>query len=108
MRRITACWISSSPTIWTTGVTPVAASDRRALVLRGSCKGAIFPRIRQVIVPQLNDTAENVQALNALIAPSRVLRASSCCPFHKLCTEKYDRLGLPFPFARYPPQRGSA
>ena len=58
--------------------------------------------IRQVIVPQLNDTAENVQALNALIAPYTCITRVELLPFHKLCTEKYDRLGLPFPFARYP------
>ena len=58
--------------------------------------------IRQVIVPELNDTAENVQALNALIAPYPCIERVELLPFHKLCVEKYQRMGLTFAFDDYP------
>ena len=57
--------------------------------------------IRQVIVPGLNDTPEQIDRLNALIAPYGNVRKVELLAFHKLCVEKYQALGIPFPFDRY-------
>lgn len=57
--------------------------------------------IRQVIVPGLNDTMEQIDRLSALIAPYHNIRRVELLPFHKLCLEKYQAIGIPFPFDRY-------
>ena len=57
--------------------------------------------IRQVIVPGLNDTTEQIDQLSALIAPYHNIRRVELLPFHKLCLEKYQAIGIPFPFDRY-------
>lgn len=58
--------------------------------------------IRQVIVEGLNDTAENIGRLNSLIAPYRCVKKVELLPFRKLCSEKYDELGIKFRFGGYP------
>lgn len=58
--------------------------------------------VRQVIVPGVNDTAENIGRLNQLIAGYTCVKKVELLPFRKLCQEKYDRLGLSFPFDQYP------
>lgn len=57
--------------------------------------------IRQVIVPGLNDTSANVEELNHLIAPYSNVVKVELLPFHKLCLEKYQTMGIPFPFDSY-------
>ncbi len=64
--------------------------------------------IRQVIVPGVNDTEENVEALNRLIAGHPQVKRVQLLPFKKICKTKYDQMGIPFPFDRYshcPPER---
>jgi len=57
--------------------------------------------IRQVIVPGLNDTVDNIDRLNELIAPYSNVVKVELLPFHKLCLEKYQTMGIPFPFDHY-------
>ena len=54
--------------------------------------------IRQVLIPTLNDTAENAAFLAALKKRYPTVDQLELLPFKKLCTIKYDRLGIPFPF----------
>lgn len=58
--------------------------------------------VRQVIVEGLNDTPEDIQALNALMAPYDNIVKVELLPFHKLCRSKYEKLGIPFRFDCYP------
>ena len=58
--------------------------------------------IRQVIVPGVNDTGENVEALNRLIAGHPQVKRVQLLPFKKICKTKYGQMGIPFPFDRYP------
>lgn len=58
--------------------------------------------IRQVIVPGLTDTAENLERLCSLLAPFRCVQKVELLPFHKVCAVKYEKLGIPFPFDCYP------
>ncbi len=61
--------------------------------------------IRQVIIRDVNDDEENLLRLNELIAPFSCVEKVELLPFHKLCLEKYQALGIPFPFAdREPPE----
>ena len=58
--------------------------------------------IRQVIVPGLNDRAEDILALRELLLPYTNVERIELLPFRKLCTEKYEGLGIPFPLADTP------
>ena len=54
--------------------------------------------VRQVIVPTINDTEENIEQLNEWIAPYPCIERVELLAFHKLCVGKYEALGQPFPF----------
>lgn len=53
--------------------------------------------IRQVIVPDINDTKENYRTLLELIKPYKCVEKVELLPFRKLCLEKYETMGLSFP-----------
>ncbi len=58
--------------------------------------------IRQVIVPGLNDTAEEVRALAALVHGANIRRAQ-LLPYHTLGRAKWEALGRPYPLGDTPP-----
>ncbi len=58
--------------------------------------------LRQVIIPTLNDTEENVRALKEVAAQHACVDKVELLPFRKLCQTKYDTLGIPFPLAHLP------
>ena len=58
--------------------------------------------LRQVIIPTLNDTAQNVLALKAIADSHACVDKVELLPFRKVCQVKYDALGLPFAFGRLP------
>ncbi len=58
--------------------------------------------LRQVIIPTLNDTKENIDALRHIAEEHTVVGKVELLPFKKICQVKYDQLGLAFPFAHLP------
>ncbi len=58
--------------------------------------------LRQVIIPTLNDTEENVAALRDIAAAHPCVDKVELLPFRKMCQMKYDELGIAFPFAHLP------
>ncbi len=58
--------------------------------------------IRQVIVPGLNDTKEEINALAALVRGANIQRAQ-LLPYHTLGRAKWAQLGLPYPLGDTPP-----
>jgi len=58
--------------------------------------------VRHVVVPGLNDRAEDVRTLLDLLSPYPNLQKIELLPFRKLCLEKYDALGIPFPLRDTP------
>lgn len=58
--------------------------------------------LRQVIIPTLNDTAENVLALKAVADAHPCVDKIELLPFRKICEVKYQSMGIPFPFADIP------
>lgn len=58
--------------------------------------------LRQVIIPPLNDTAENVRALKKIADAHPCVDNIELLPFKKICQVKYDDMGLAFPFAEHP------
>lgn len=62
--------------------------------------------LRQVIIPTLNDTAENVLALREIVASHPCVDKVELLPFRKLCQVKYDKMGIPFAFGHLPEPTG--
>ncbi len=59
--------------------------------------------VRHVVVPGLNDTEQNIEKLNALVAPYHCIQKVELLAFHTMCVEKYKSLGIPFPLENTPP-----
>lgn len=57
--------------------------------------------IRHVVVSGLNDTKENIEKLKSLISGKTNIQKIELLPFRKLCSQKYDSMGMPFPFAEF-------
>lgn len=58
--------------------------------------------LRQVIIPNVNDDADNIIKLKEVIKNHTVIDKTELLPFRKICSSKYDALGLNFPFADHP------
>ncbi len=58
--------------------------------------------VRQVITPGVNDTSADMQALREILRQYPCIEKVELLPFLKLCAEKYEAMGLAFPFGRYP------
>ena len=59
--------------------------------------------VRHVVAPGLNDTLEDMAAVKAWAQRQPTLDKIEWLPFHNLCLEKYQQLGVPFPLANTPP-----
>lgn len=57
--------------------------------------------IRQVIVPQFNDSQENISKLWELVKDFKCVKKIELLPFRKLCSDKYKALNIEFPFGKY-------
>lgn len=58
-------------------------------------------RIRQVIVPSLNDNDENILKLSEIANKYSCVKAVELLPFKKICKSKYDALNRKFLFEKY-------
>ena len=58
--------------------------------------------IRQVIIPEINDTKENIYELKKISSKFSCVDKIELLPFKKICKVKYDNLGIDFPFDKYP------
>ncbi len=58
--------------------------------------------LRQVIIPTVNDTDENVQKLKAVAKKHPCVDKIELLPFRKICQTKYDNMKLEFPFGNLP------
>ena len=58
-------------------------------------------RIRQVIVPTLNDYDENLERLCEIVKNNPCIESVELLPFKKICKTKYDALNIPFLFDIY-------
>ena len=63
--------------------------------------------IRQVIIKDLNNNENSVKALKELKQKYPCIKKTELLPFKKLCIEKYEKLGIPFPLAE-PPETSKA
>ena len=58
--------------------------------------------IRQVIIPELNDRAEDILALRDFLNNYANIEKVELLPFRKLCLEKYEAMDLSFPLKDSP------
>ena len=58
--------------------------------------------LRQVIIPAVNDTDEQVLALGRMAESHANVDKVELLPFRKICQVKYDSLGMTFPFGHLP------
>ena len=54
--------------------------------------------LRQVTIPTVNDTADEVTVLKAVADAHHSVDKIELLPFRKICQTKYDSMGIPFPF----------
>jgi pyruvate formate lyase activating enzyme len=52
--------------------------------------------IRQVIIPGINDSGESIKKLKKIIEKYGCIKKTELLPFRKLCTTKYNELGIDF------------
>lgn len=57
--------------------------------------------VRQVVTPTVNDTPQDIAALGAFCAQYPCIEKIELLPFLKLCAEKYETMGIEFPFGKY-------
>jgi pyruvate formate lyase activating enzyme len=78
---------------------PMAAPERflKELESRG-----VKTWLRRVIIPGVNDTVAATQPLFDLQKAHTCVEKVELLPFRKLCTSKYESLGIPFPLADTP------
>ncbi len=65
-------------------------------------KQKIPTTLRQVIIPTLNDSEENILKLKNIKDSHSTIDKVELLPFKKICQVKYDNMGIPFPFAHIP------
>ena len=63
---------------------------------------SIKTTVRQVIIPTLNDTKESIERLKNITRVHPNVDKIELLPFRKVCSVKYDKLGIDFPFSNLP------
>ncbi len=58
--------------------------------------------LRQVVIPGLTDDRENIAQLGEIARRHACVDKIELLPFRKLCTVKYESMGIPFPLAETP------
>lgn len=58
--------------------------------------------IRHVVVPGINDSEADAMALGELLSSFSAIERIEFLPFRKLCLEKYEEMGIPFPLSGTP------
>ncbi len=58
--------------------------------------------LRQVIIPTVNDTEENITVLKAIADKHACVEKIELLPFRKICQTKYDSMEIEFPFGNLP------
>lgn len=70
--------------------------------LGGLNERAIPTTLRQVIIPTLNDSEENLAALKSVRDAHPCVDKVELLPLRKLCQSKYDAMNIPFPLEQIP------
>lgn len=63
---------------------------------------SVVTTLRQVIIPTLNDTEENILKLKQIRDKYSCVDSVELLAFHKMCETKYQNMGIDFPLAETP------
>lgn len=63
--------------------------------------------LRFVVIPSLNDSEESIKSLFDLKEQYSCIEKIELLPFRKLCLEKYENMGIPFPLKNTPEAKQS-
>lgn len=81
----------------------IKGSLSKTLEFLEKCEQAKTPVwIRQVIVPGINDTKEQVEMLKNLVCDKTCVEKIQLLPFERLCEKKYKDMGIAFPMGNTP------
>ncbi len=81
----------------------VGCDMKRVLEFLGKLEEMNIPvTVRQVIIPGVNDTEENIKILKEIVSGFTVVDKIELLPFRKICQTKYDSMGMEFPFGHLP------
>ncbi|MDO4419205.1 MAG: pyruvate formate-lyase-activating protein [Ruminococcus sp.] len=58
--------------------------------------------LRQVIIPTINDSEENIKKLYDIAKNNKCVDKIELLPFRKICQTKYDEMKIPFPLSELP------
>ena len=58
--------------------------------------------VRQVIVPTVNDSPKSIKELKNITRGRSSVDKIELLPFKKICSTKYENMGIPFPFSDKP------
>ena len=58
--------------------------------------------VREVIIPEVNDREDSVKALKNITRGKTCVDKIELLPFKKICSTKYESMGIPFPFRDKP------
>lgn len=70
-------------------------------------KNDIKTTVRQVIIPTLNDSEENILRLREIARSHPCVDKIELLPFRKICQAKYDSMKIPFPLSHIPEPKSS-
>ena len=76
--------------------------DKPTAFLEYLCEKKIPTVIRQVVIPTVNDSDEQILSLARLAYSYDNVEKIELLPFRKICQVKYDNMGIEFPFADIP------
>lgn len=66
------------------------------------CQNNIPTVLRQVVIPTINDNEENILKLKEIRVSHKNIYKTEFLPFKKMCSMKYDKLGIEFKFKDIP------
>lgn len=70
--------------------------------LRIASERGVKITLREVIIPEQNDTEESMEFLKALRKEFQSVDKIELLPFKKMCEHKYENMGIPFPLKDIP------
>ena len=65
-------------------------------------ENGIKTTVRQVIIPTVNDRNESIKELKNITRGKSCVDKIELLPFKKICSAKYESMGIPFPFSDKP------